>query len=78
MPQADNLLIHEEGRILLADFGATAKLERVEVAAPLGTSRSTASLAAIAESPDISVQSTSSPTASGSEGSTPLVRCNLC
>lgn len=70
-PQADNLLVHEEGRILLADFGATAKLERIEFSAPLGASGpSAASLASIAESPDTSVHSGS---AFGSEGSTPLV-----
>ncbi len=65
------MLIHEEGRILLADFGATAKLERIEFSQPLGSSgRSNPSLAAIAESPDTSVHSS---TASGSEGPTPLV-----
>ena len=28
--QADNLLLHDDGRVLLADFGATAQLERSE------------------------------------------------
>lgn len=30
LSQADNLLLHDDGRVLLADFGATAQLERSE------------------------------------------------
>lgn len=37
--QADNLLVDDSGRVLLADFGATAQLERQEYAPELVTPR---------------------------------------
>lgn len=42
--QAANLLVAEDGRVQLADFGACALLERVEASAVMSESRSQASL----------------------------------
>ena len=42
--QAANLLVAEDGRVQLADFGACALLERVEASAVMSESRSAASL----------------------------------
>lgn len=42
--QAANLLVAEDGRVQLADFGACALLERVEASAVMSGSRSQASL----------------------------------
>jgi len=55
--QAENLLVAEDGRVLLADFGATAKLEHARYSLP-GTpmSESNNSLDAISDG-DSAVQS---------------------
>ena len=74
MLQAENLLVAEDGRVLLADFGATAKLEhaRYSLAAP-PHSDSSNSLSNISDS-DTSVNP-SAPSSDG--GSTPSLRMEV-
>jgi hypothetical protein len=74
MSQLDNLLVHEDGRVLLADFGATANLERIEVSSPSPRSNaSLPSLGAIAgQDPSTDSGSAYNPS---EDLSTPSVRC---
>ena len=66
--QADNLLLHDDGRVLLADFGATAQLERSEyLPESVGLARSNGSGGSLAS---ISEQDSSTHSA---EGLTPTV-----
>ena len=55
--QAENLLVAEDGRVMLADFGATAKLEHARYSLPsIHLSDSSSSLSAVSDS-DGTVQS---------------------
>lgn len=70
--QADNLLLHDDGRVLLADFGATAQLERSEfVPECVGLARSDRSNGSGGSLASISEQDSSTHSA---EGLTPAVQ----
>ena len=72
--QAENLLVAEDGRVLLADFGATARLEHARYSLPAPPhSDSSNSLSNISDS-DASVNP-SAPSSDG--GSTPSLRMEV-
>ena len=74
MLQAENLLVAEDGRVLLADFGATAKLEHAHYSLPMPPhSDSSNSLSNISDS-DASVNP-SGPSSDG--GSAPSLRMEV-